>query len=153
MTRRTLANPADAEAVLARLERLAPDARRRWGRMTAGEMCCHLADAFRTGLGEVTPNPLGVFGLRGALPKWLALSVPLPWPHGIPGPAEVDPRKQGTPPAGFIADRDRLRELTRRFIADVDDRHPHPMFGRMSRADWLRWGWLHLDHHLRQFGL
>jgi hypothetical protein len=28
----------------------------------------------------------------------------------------------------------------------------HPMFGAMSSADWLRWGYLHADHHLRQFG-
>jgi hypothetical protein len=27
----------------------------------------------------------------------------------------------------------------------------HPMFGSMKRADWLRWGYLHADHHLRQF--
>jgi hypothetical protein len=26
------------------------------------------------------------------------------------------------------------------------------MFGSMQRTDWLRWGWLHADHHLRQFG-
>ena len=28
----------------------------------------------------------------------------------------------------------------------------HPIFGRMSEAEWLRWGYLHTDHHLRQFG-
>jgi hypothetical protein len=28
----------------------------------------------------------------------------------------------------------------------------HPFFGPMSREDWLRWGYLHADHHLRQFG-
>jgi hypothetical protein len=28
----------------------------------------------------------------------------------------------------------------------------HPMFGKMSAKDWMRWGYLHADHHLRQFG-
>ena len=28
----------------------------------------------------------------------------------------------------------------------------HPMFGPMTDADWMRWGYLHADHHLRQFG-
>jgi prephenate dehydrogenase len=28
----------------------------------------------------------------------------------------------------------------------------HPMFGPMSPEDWMRWGYLHADHHLRQFG-
>jgi hypothetical protein len=32
------------------------------------------------------------------------------------------------------------------------DGRVHPIFGRMSEAAWLRWGWLHADHHLRQFG-
>jgi hypothetical protein len=27
----------------------------------------------------------------------------------------------------------------------------HAIFGAMSRREWLRWGWLHADHHLRQF--
>jgi len=28
----------------------------------------------------------------------------------------------------------------------------HPILGGMSDAAWLRWGYLHMDHHLRQFG-
>jgi hypothetical protein len=28
----------------------------------------------------------------------------------------------------------------------------HPMFGGMTAKDWMRWGYLHADHHLRQFG-
>ena len=28
----------------------------------------------------------------------------------------------------------------------------HPIFGRMSERTWLRWAYLHTDHHLRQFG-
>jgi len=28
----------------------------------------------------------------------------------------------------------------------------HPLFGPMSETQWLRWGYLHVDHHLRQFG-
>jgi Protein of unknown function (DUF1569) len=151
--RRSLVRPADADAILARLERVTPDAGRRWGTMTPNEMLCHLTDAFRVALGERHPPRLGVFGLRGAVPKWFALSVPLPWPHGIRGPAEVDPRQLGTKPAELDADRTSAVAATRRFIAEASDQQSHPMFGPMSRADWLRWGWLHLDHHLRQFGL
>jgi hypothetical protein len=29
----------------------------------------------------------------------------------------------------------------------------HPLFAEMSERDWMRWGYLHVDHHLRQFGL
>ena len=29
----------------------------------------------------------------------------------------------------------------------------HPVFGGMTREEWLLWGYAHVDHHLRQFGL
>jgi len=29
----------------------------------------------------------------------------------------------------------------------------HPLFDEMSERDWMRWGYLHADHHFRQFGL
>ena len=29
----------------------------------------------------------------------------------------------------------------------------HPVLGPMTRANWMRWAWLHTDHHLRQFGV
>jgi hypothetical protein len=40
--------------------------------------------------------------------------------------------------------RDRLRNLRER---------PHYMFGPLSESEWARWAYLHMDHHLRQFGL
>ncbi len=153
MPRRSLVYPADADAIVARLEQFTPEATRRWGTMTASEALCHLSDAFRPALGELDPPEFRVFGLRGAVPKWFALSAPLPWPHGIRGPAQVDPRKLGAKPGSFDSDRARTVAMTRRLIAEASDDRAHPMFGPMTRGDWLRWGWLHLDHHLRQFGL
>jgi hypothetical protein len=29
---------------------------------------------------------------------------------------------------------------------------PHPIFGRMTLDEWMRWGYRHCDHHFRQFG-
>lgn len=154
MALRTLANPGDRDQVLGRLSRLTPDRERRWGTMTPNEMLCHLSDAFRTALGELRPAPIpAMFGLRGPVVKWVALSLPLPWPHGIKGPAEVDPKRNGNKPAEFAGDRERVQTMAMRLVDEAGDETPHPMFGSMTRADWLRWGWLHMDHHLRQFGL
>lgn len=38
-------------------------------------------------------------------------------------------------------------------FADCQTFGVHPGFGRMSQSDWLRWGYRHVDHHLRQFGV
>jgi hypothetical protein len=60
----------------------------------------------------------------------------------------------GTPPAGFEQDRQGLIVIVQRFCETDRDfgALEHPIFLRMTRADWLRWGYLHSDHHLRQFG-
>ena len=153
MPRGTLANQTDLEAVLGRFIRLQPDSPRRWGRMSAPEMLCHVADAFGMALGRLpVAERMTLYGLSGPIMKWLALSLPLAWPHGIRGPAEVDPLRQGTRPAAFAADSERVVRLTRQFAAEIGPESRHPMFGPMTRADWLRWGYLHCDHHLRQFG-
>jgi hypothetical protein len=37
------------------------------------------------------------------------------------------------------------------FCALTNHTRDHPFFGSMQHADWMRWGYLHADHHLRQF--
>jgi len=46
------------------------------------------------------------------------------------------------------------KEVLERFTAPAKgiEFHPPPIFGDMSEAEWMRWGYLHCDHHLRQFG-
>jgi hypothetical protein len=120
--------------------------------MSAHQMVCHLSDSFRGPTGEkaVTPAPWFARGLI----KWFALYVPLPWPKGVKTRPEMDQEVRGTPPVEFDADMGELRRLLDRFTAQPRDFEwrPHPIFGPMSEEDWMRWGYLHMDHHLRQFG-
>ena len=80
------------------------------------------------------------------------LRIPIKWPPGVPTPPEIDQRLYGTPPAEFDADRATLLERLDHFARANGPWIPHPMFGAMTRQDWMRWGYLHTDHHLRQFG-
>jgi hypothetical protein len=60
----------------------------------------------------------------------------------------------GTAPSDFENDRNLLIELIERFTNSKRDFEwsPHPIFGNMPDTEWFRWGYLHTDHHLRQFG-
>jgi hypothetical protein len=58
----------------------------------------------------------------------------------------------GTKPAAFADDVARLLQLLEQATSAEPHWHVHPRFGRLSDAEWLRWGYLHMDHHLRQFG-
>ena len=93
--------------------------------------------------------------LRRTIIKWIALYAPVPWPAGIPTRPELDQRRGGTKPADFAADVAELEALVGRVTAEPRgfEWQPHPMFGRMSDAAWLRFAYLHMDHHLRQFNL
>ena len=158
MAKRTLGNAADKLQILDRLGKIQPSSQRRWGRMTAHQAIVHLADSFRVTIGEkpasqarisLTPIPLP----RGFV-KWVAIDLPFPWPRGVKTRPEVDQEKGGTRPRTFEADLKELQRLVERFTRQPRDfeYQSHPMFGLMSEAEWQRWAYLHLDHHLRQFG-
>jgi len=151
---RSLATPADAEDIRRRLQALGPDSVRRWGRMTVHQMVCHLTDSFRVAMGRKAVRPR-TSPFHRTVVKWFALYLPLRWPAGVATTPELDQAAgAGTPPREFATDVAELASLLA-LITTVPrpfewDRHP--VFGRMSDAEWLRWGYLHVDHHLRQFG-
>jgi len=115
-------------------------------------MVCHLCDSYKLALGEKSVSMATGF-LQQTLIKFIALRVPAKWPHGTPTRPEVEQGIGGTPPVDFEADRAHLLSIFDRFCsAPIDPQIQHPFFGPMTRRDWMRWGYLHADHHLRQFG-
>lgn len=117
-------------------------------------MVCHLSDAYRVLMGlkpaESVENWMG----RNVL-RVLALHVPLRWPQGVKTGHASDPEGGGTRPTVFARDSEELRRLLSRYVTG-QPAYPgarHPMMGELSRWERMRWGYLHADHHLRQFGL
>ena len=151
---KTLARERDRAELLVRLKTLHPDSARRWGRMSSHQAVCHMSDAFLMGLGQKPVTRIARLGER-TLVKWIGLYLPVPWPAGrIRTTRDIDQEADGTKPNDFAADVARLEGLVDMFTTRAKelDRQAHPLFGRMSPAAWLRWGYLHMDHHLRQFG-
>ena len=145
--------PECRQEILSRLGRLNGDSPRVWGRMNCGQMICHLRDCF---LGVMGERPMEIprgFSLMPLMKK-IVLYAPIPWPQGAPTRPEFDQEAGGTPPAEFHRDMQGLLDSIARFTAEPRTFAfaPHPMFGRMSEKDWMRWAYLHSDHHLRQFG-
>jgi len=149
---RSLSVPANRDELIARLGRLAPDTRRQWGTLTPNEMLCHLADSFEAVMGSRAASSNETLVSR-TLVKWIALHTSLPWPQGVPTRPEVDPRRGGTRPEDFERDRDKVIACIGRFTAPGATYGRHPGFGAMTQKEWLLWGYGHVDHHLRQFGV
>jgi hypothetical protein len=152
---KTLANPEDRNEVITRLRQVSATSERRWGQMNAGQMICHLADSYRAALGERKVSSLNAGLLQRTLVKRIALYTSMQWPKGVPTMPEVKQGEGGTNPADFEADRADLVALIERFPTNRQalENTPHPFFGKMSYGDWIRWGYRHADHHLRQFGV
>jgi hypothetical protein len=150
----SLLDAATRTAVEIRVRRLQPDSRRQWGRMTSHQAICHMSDAFRMALGDRDTAP--VPASFKPLVRFVALRLPLRWPRGrIQTVPEVEQGVGGTPPIEFERDRAELIALMSRFgtAAPADRCSTHPIFGPMSADLWGRWGYRHMDHHLRQFGV
>jgi hypothetical protein len=136
-----------------RVRQVRPETARRWGTMNAHQMICHLADGFRLYMGLRPAKNESTLLMRTA-GKWVALWAPLPWPHGFRTVPELDQERDGTKPGDFERDREDLVTLVGRMVGRP--KHfpwpTHPHFGRLSESEWLRLGYLHTNHHLRQFG-
>lgn len=152
--KKTFLNQNDKAETLERLRQLRAASQRHWGKMTAHQAICHLSDAFKARTGEKFSSPADNWFTRSVM-KWVALQSPLPWPHGIKTRPEMDQEIGGTPPEDFQRDLQQLETMIERFCQPAKDLpfHPHPLFGQMTEAEWMRWGYLHCDHHLRQFGV
>jgi Protein of unknown function (DUF1569) len=147
---KTLANTAGCEEIRRRIAALTPESRRVWGSMSIGGMLCHVDDSYRAVMGE-KPFSMAKLGIPPWLAKFVALRAPMQWPRNLTTSESVRQGGGGTPPVEFAEDRERLLETFAHFCGCAELATAHPMFGNMSADDWLRWGWLHADHHLRQF--
>jgi hypothetical protein len=140
--------------ILGRIRQVSLRSERKWGRMSPHQMICHLNDSFRAVMGERDVSAACGL-LQRTFIRAIALHVPLRWPPGIATRPEIDQESGGTAPTDFAADVAALETLIGRFSAMVQEGgtlRPHPIFGPLTRREWLRWGYLHTDHHLRQFG-
>ena len=123
-----MANQRDKAEILQRLRTVGPDRARRWGRMSAHQMVCHLSDAFRVVLAQKSASH-ATGPLQRTVLKWIALRLPLQWPHGIRTRPEVDQELGGTKPGDFAADVAQLEALVEFITRDP------------SSADWQAQGW------------
>ena len=121
--------------------------------MTAHQAVCHLSDSFRSMMSPTADHVDRDAFLENRHQVDRAAGAD-DVAAGVKTRPEVDQEIGGTKPVEFARDRRELEALIEEFAARGGERfQPHPMFGRLTTGEWHRWGWLHTDHHFRQFGV
>jgi len=147
---KSLASVEVMSEIRERLRSVRVDDRALWGKMTAKRMVRHLVCSYEMALGERTVEP--VEGPVPVLMKWVALRSGVRWPKNIQTVPEL---KRAIAEHSEVEFNVLIRAVVESMEAVARGTHyapSHPMFGPMTSEDWMRWGYLHADHHLRQFG-
>ena len=134
----------------ARARRLTPEHRALWGKFTVDQMLAHLVDAFRMGMGEIEVRPRKI-PVIGAWPFNVLFIRFVGMPKNAPTAREIITRA----PLSIEGELRQLEEAMERFASQRERREwpRHPAFGKLSRKSWGVLGYVHTDHHLRQFGV
>ena len=148
---KTLFRAEDRAEMLARIARVTPESKARWGKMDAGQMLAHCQAPLRVATGELALRRGLVGILFGKLAKKKLLGAG-GFKPGLPTAPEFRVRDA----RDCARERDALAALVARFGEGgpaVLTRDPHPFFGPLTHAEWEALMWKHLDHHLGQFGV
>lgn len=140
--------------VIERIVRLEPNSPRKWGKMSPGEMICHCADQLRIANGTKQSDFIGNFMLTTVF-KWLILTIIKTPKDKIETVNELKQGVGGTKPDSFENDKKILIDLIKNFdeLFKANKTVIHPAFGRINHWQYGRLAYLHLDHHLSQFGV
>ena len=151
MRMKSLFDRAPAAEIKDRLARLTPQTRRLWGKMSAAQMLAHCSAAMEVSLGDKVVRQVLLGKLFGRIAKGSLLSgkpmgksLPTAKEYVIANDRDLD------------LERQRLTALIDRFQAGGPEgctKFPHSFFGKMPPEEWSALNYIHLDHHLQQFGL
>lgn len=143
----TLFNAMTRADHMARLERLTPEVKPKWGKMTPGHLLAHLIDLFEVTFAE-RPVTVRKGIMNSAFGRWLLANMPLP------KNAATDPEYLKRPVGDFEEDKARVLDYIKRFAEpDKYTFGASPWVGQMSPSQWAKSHYTHLEHHLKQFGL
>jgi hypothetical protein len=137
--------------VVERLGRLSPEHKALWGQMDAAQMLAHLGKTFKLirYQGPAVPRPL-IGRILGPLLKKRLFT------KGFDKNMPTMKNIKVAAPKNFSEQKELLLKELQAFWAAGEagiTKQPHAFFGPLTPQEWSRLQYLHLDHHLKQFGV
>ena len=149
---KTILNTEGANDLSRRVNRLQQSSQPLWGTMTVTEMLHHCNRATQSILEGKAPPKQSTF--KQQVLKFLFLNVIKKLPRNATAPKRFNVKLSQLVPGKFENERNEFLNLIERFTKHEDNiTLSHPRFGALKTREWGKFVWMHLDHHLRQFGV
>jgi len=146
---KNLFDPVVKQEIISRINKLTAQSQKQWGKMNVSQMLAHIQKPIEIAFG--THQPKGSFLLRLIGPLFKSkLWDENPYKQNLPtDPTFIMTGKD----KDFEKERTALLDLVNRFSEAAIVRDQHPIFGKLTKENWSKAAWKHIDHHLKQFGV
>ena len=140
------------DELVSRINKLSPQAERQWGKMNVNQMLRHGHDGLLIAYGDIKTSAKGGWA-KQKLMRFFVFNTDMPTPKGKAETfPEINMVERGIDPPDFEKEKQALANAIKSFPAKT--LHPESsLLGKMTKANWARLNYSHLDHHLKQFGV
>lgn len=145
---KNLFDPAVKKGIITRINQLTPQSQRQWGKMDVAQMLTHCQMPLGVATGDHKLKGSFLLRLIGPLFK-SQLYNEQPFKRDLP----TDKSFKIADPRDFETEKQKLIGMIDHFSETTMSGEPHPFFGKLTKEQWSRGTWKHLDHHLQQFGV
>ncbi len=145
---KNLFDPAAKQEIIERINKLTPQSQRQWGKMDVGQMLAHCQMPLGVAVGKHSLKRNFFLSLIGPLFK-KQLFNNNPFKRNLP----TDKSFIMNDPKDFEKEKEGLIQMISSFSETTMSDAPHPFFGKLTKEEWSKGTWKHLDHHLQQFGV
>ena len=146
---KNLLDAAVKQDIINRINQLTPQTQRQWGKMDVAQMLAHVQAPLGVALGIHTLKGNPVMKLILPLFKKM-LYDKKEWKPGLPTDKSFITTGQVK---DFEKEKTQALDMLNRFTEANIVSDKHPVFGKLTKEQWSKATWKHLDHHLRQFGV
>jgi hypothetical protein len=142
----------NTQEILNRINKLNPDSKPLWGKMSVGQMLAHCSVTYELVFDNIHPKPnfLKKFLLKAIVKKIVVNETPFK-------------KNERTGTEFLVTETKNMPEEKERLMAYIskaqklgeahfDNKESHS-FGPLSKTEWSNMFYKHLDHHLNQFGV
>lgn len=141
-------DPAVKQDIIDRINKLTPGTKQLWGKMTVAQMLSHTQLPISCAYGTHKVKGSLLLRLVGPLFKSILYNEK-PYKQSLP----TDPSYIVADAKTFETEKQKLLELVNKFSPDTVILLNHPVWGKLTKDQWSKATWKHLDHHLKQFGV